>query len=406
MKKLLFCSLLILLGACRAFAAEPTVKINNSTGSNTQASGAGPSTAVFGTGASTTATSAVVDVSADTPNLSGIGTTGTDVLYVQSSSGVKFSQITAVDDSADTITTEDVWANTEGTKIWAVGGKRLDFETTNTHTKTIFTDAEGGWIIDIEEAGLQYALTSTVTIAGGSTTDFLTIKSSSATRPEIASSTNGVALFTQTSTAAAYNYIIEHLRFEHTAATPGNCYTSSGNNATSVVLRDLDFEGCNIAINVADVDTGMTVEDSQIINSVSHGIAAAGAGNFILTGNFISGNGTGGTGHGVSFNGSAGRIVLIGNIIVDNASDAFNHASTNRGPNYIIDRNTFANNGGDGIQDDNGATGTPRMTVLTNNIFYSLVYGIRWTEALIDSKTAGYTNTNNFYGAMSNGYQT
>ena len=80
------------------------IVLNNSTGSDTTASGLGSSN-VYGSGASTTASSAVV---------TGISTTGVssgDLLFVQSSSGRKFSVIASVDSSTQ-VTCDDVFANT------------------------------------------------------------------------------------------------------------------------------------------------------------------------------------------------------------------------------------------------------------------------------------------------------
>ena len=120
-------------------APNGPILFNNSTGSDTQSSGLGPSTALYGTGASTTAASAVV---------TGIDTTGVsagDLLWVQSSSGRQFSIIASVDSSTQ-VTCDDVFANTESSRTWAIGGKRATFD----GTVQIFTDWYGGWIVETE----------------------------------------------------------------------------------------------------------------------------------------------------------------------------------------------------------------------------------------------------------------
>lgn len=94
------------------------IVFNANTGSDTQASGLGPVVAVYGSGGSTTATSAVV---------SGIDTTGVnvgDLLWVQSSSGRQFSVIASVD-SISQVTCDETFDNTE-TVNWAIGGKRAN----------------------------------------------------------------------------------------------------------------------------------------------------------------------------------------------------------------------------------------------------------------------------------------
>lgn len=103
-------------------ALNSAILFNSTSGSDTAASGVGPATAVTGSGASTTASSAVV---------TGISTTGVssgDLLFVQSSSGRKFSVIASVDSSTQ-VTCDDVFANTESGRSWAIGGKRATLET-------------------------------------------------------------------------------------------------------------------------------------------------------------------------------------------------------------------------------------------------------------------------------------
>lgn len=69
------------------------IVFNNTDGSDTAASGLGPAVALTGNGASTAGSSSVA---------TGISTTGVssgDLLFVQSSSGRKFSVIASVDSS-------------------------------------------------------------------------------------------------------------------------------------------------------------------------------------------------------------------------------------------------------------------------------------------------------------------
>jgi len=75
-----------------------TVVFNNVTGSETQASGAGPAVAVYGTGAAIVGTTAI-DLSADSPDLSGVATDGTAVLWVEATTGRTFFLITEVNDT-------------------------------------------------------------------------------------------------------------------------------------------------------------------------------------------------------------------------------------------------------------------------------------------------------------------
>src|SRR5882762_753979 len=105
--------------------ALPTVAINSS-GSDTAASGAGPVISLFGTAAATAA-STIVTLLVDNPDLSGVATDGSAIIWIGSSSGRQFSKITAVDNTVGvkTVTVAVAFANTESGKSWGIGGKRL-----------------------------------------------------------------------------------------------------------------------------------------------------------------------------------------------------------------------------------------------------------------------------------------
>ena len=91
-------------------APNGAIKFNNLTGSDTQSSGLGPAVAVNGTGASTTGASAEVT------RISTTGVSAGDLLWVQSSSGRQFSIIFTVDSNTQ-VTCDDVFANTESSRI-------------------------------------------------------------------------------------------------------------------------------------------------------------------------------------------------------------------------------------------------------------------------------------------------
>ena len=131
-------------------APNGPVIFNSSTGSDTNSSGLGPASALSGAGASTTSASAVV---------TGITTTGVtagDMLWVQSSSGRQFGVIASVD-SGTQVTCDDVFANSESSRTWAIGGKRATFD--NTDSRNLFNDLPAGGTIQTES---NQAVTSTI----------------------------------------------------------------------------------------------------------------------------------------------------------------------------------------------------------------------------------------------------
>lgn len=105
-------------------AVEQYFIIVNSSGSDTAASGCGPATAVSGSGASITSASTTVDLSLDSPDLSGV--VADDLIWVDASSGRQWGRISSVDNTAKTVTltTNNLYAVTETGRNWGIGGKR------------------------------------------------------------------------------------------------------------------------------------------------------------------------------------------------------------------------------------------------------------------------------------------
>lgn len=180
-------------------APNGPILFNNSTGSDTTASGLGAAN-VYGTGASTTGASAVV---------TGISTTGVsagDLLWVQSSSGRQFSIIASVDSSTQ-VTCDDTFANTESGRTWAIGGKRAGGDLS---TDPLFlTEAPAGATIEIEYTGTDYTNTASFQPNYGTTTAPVTIKGTGSDKPRICSPAGNI----QCVRIRAGAYIIEDLQF-------------------------------------------------------------------------------------------------------------------------------------------------------------------------------------------------
>ena len=145
------------------------VKFNASTGSDTLSSGAGPDDPINGSGASLNATT-TVDLSADSPDLSSIATDGTAVLWVQTTTGRQFSKITGVDNSLKTVTVSDTYGVTESGKIWAIGGKRATWDSSD--SRKLFSSDGAGLVITTETdqsltSELDISVECTIAGAGG-----------------------------------------------------------------------------------------------------------------------------------------------------------------------------------------------------------------------------------------------
>lgn len=140
-------------------AANGPVLFNATTGSDTQASGLGPATAEYGSGASITSGSAIV---------TGITTTGVtagDLLWVQSSTGRQYSIIASVD-SGTQVTCDDTFGATEASRTWAIGGKRATLD--NADSRVLLSDIGDPLAAEIHlETDQQLTSSIASTTAGG-----------------------------------------------------------------------------------------------------------------------------------------------------------------------------------------------------------------------------------------------
>ena len=192
-------------------APNGAIKFNNSAGHDTQSSGLGPAVAVYGSGASTTAGSATV---------TGINTAGVsvgDLLWVQSSSGRQFSIIFTVDNSTQ-VTCDDVFANTESGRTWAIGGKRA----TLAGSQRIYddgsssSDAHGDWIVELED-GYTETLSSSINLRVSATSSEGFIfrgADGASSKPVLTFSNSGDAI-----SVYAQNTTIQNIELKNSATT-------------------------------------------------------------------------------------------------------------------------------------------------------------------------------------------
>jgi len=207
------------------------IVFNASTGSDSAASGLGPATAVTGSGASTTAASAVV---------TGINTTGVtsgDLLWVQSSSGRQFSIIASVD-SGTQVTCDDTFANTEGSRTWAIGGKRSTWD--NSDSRLLFTaDAKAGFVIETET---DQTLTSSITYSteGDNSSGFIHIRgASTVTHPVILQTTSGGHFQGSTNVSAGWSFT--NLKFTNSGTTTGTTIAISFRDDNRYIVTNCIF---------------------------------------------------------------------------------------------------------------------------------------------------------------------
>ena len=366
--------------------ALPTIVFNASTGSDTAASGAGPSTALTGTGASTTATSGVVDVSADSPDLSGVATDGSAVLWVKSSSGRQYSKITAVDNTAKTVTCQSTFANTEGSRTWGIGGKRATFD--HADSRTAFANALGGWSIQTET---DQTITSTLTVSasGASGDGILTILGDSeSSRRKITGSNNG-DIVSQTGGQVAFRNLI--FGCSNATKTIAVGFSQAGNGPTwayncvfcdpsntvkwaynsisgnGLYAYDCDMSGAtDIGARLASNFSVLFMVGCTIRNNGSHGISIGQLGILTAVHCLIAGN----TGDGIyDGNGQYITVRLIDSTVANNSGDGVDVGSQTVQSDFVILGNNIANNTGTGLK---GSSLSPAYVIAND---YNNLYG-------------------------------
>src|ERR1051326_1472101 len=198
----------------------PTIQFATG-GSDTLASGAGPTVAVTGVLASCASNTTVTIT--DAVDLSGVAVDGTAALWVATASGRRWSSITAISGSSPnwTVTVATAYGVTASGLSWAIGGKRL----TLANSTRLGNDILPGW---------QCAIGNTQTLtaafawpSSGSVTANAVIRvyGSNTTRTLITTATNSQNIF---EVGNMDQIIFENFQFTNTAAVKGSYAASTG----------------------------------------------------------------------------------------------------------------------------------------------------------------------------------
>lgn len=369
------------------------IKFNNSTGSDTQASGCGPTTAQFGTTGTCTSGSAVV---------TGITTTGVsagDLFWGQTSSGRQFSVIASVDSGTQVTLDDNLAANHSGTLTWAIGGKRSTIN--NADSRLLFSaDLKTNWTIEFQYTGSNYTISSTPISIIGSVS--LTLTSSGGT-VVIEQTANDIHFQPPNSGSGSYTQFIGPIQFINSNATKTNAFAFFIGDSTYAFFKDCIF-GSDVSgerLASAIVQWSFTSEapiisfhNCQIINTTTHGIISSIRQIYLEMYNCHIRD-CGGRGINSDSNGAGGLRII--NCIVENCtSDGIYLDVDNIGRDINIVGCTINGNGGDGIDLTNQSF--VRLTCIKNNITNNGGYGLNMYSG------AGYFNQedyNNFYNNTS-----
>lgn len=368
------------------------ILFNSSTGSDTGASGLGPTTALSGTGASLNTTSTVT-LSADTPDLSGV--VAGDLLWVDTSSGRQFSIIASVDNGADTVTCDDAFTVTESGRNWGIGGKRATLNGTNSRkildNAAAAGDAYGGWIIQFE-SGFTDTITANIRIrrSGSTTLGPIIVRGEpgAATKPVLTANFNGSMFITGSGDGHQFH---DFTALNSNGTKTASMFVNGGSGGKYCVLRGMtigDGAGNHFWKGLLCNAYGWRLYNCEIRNCASYGIEIN-TGSLVVYSSYIHDNGSNGI-HGTGT--TSDGLIVFQSIIAGNTGDGiYMQVLGSTLLMSIIANNIIHNNRGDGIE---LATASDRLypsaNIYNNIITQNLGYGI--------NPSSGTQELADFYG--------
>lgn len=372
--------------------AVPTITFNSSTGSDTQASGAGPATALFGTGAAL-ASNTSIDLSADAPTLTGVDITGLATIWVATSSGRQHFKITNVNNTTKIVTVDDAAAVTESGRTWGIGGKRATWDAAS--SRRLFTnDAKAGWTIQTET---NQAITSTTINCNSAIGDMNSARGPITVKGTITAKASRVVISTVGNinilTASQNNWMFRNMLFSCSSGTKtNNTGITQTNNSRGIVVQNcgnLEATPCyNGFFRGTSGFHSATIVDCEWDGCVAVGISAfSGGGSTVAIDSCsVSRNG----GDGIYLNSQA-AFSVTNCFICDNVGDGIDLEASFSVDDYgprVIAHNTFDDNGESAIDWDNNPDMFGGVCIHSN--FFTNNTG----TAVIAPSTSG-TTTNN-----------
>ena len=352
--------------------ATPVITFSNASGTDSAASGAGPAVALSGTSASFSGSVFTLDGS---PDLSGVATDGSHVIWVQTSTGRQFFTINAVDDGADTVTVDDAPAGTASGLTWGLGGKRKTID--NAQSRTLWTDSKYGWIAEMEDDQvLTSQLLWSAPLILQSNDDTIRTLDQSGSNTEVCRST-------------ASTITLKNLKLTCSGTTSTN---SRGVYSIRLVAQGCVFGDATNQLQDGLYNTSGTLIDCEIKDCVSRGLYNTSA-TIILTGCTIHDNGS----DGIYCN--SGVIALAYSDVYDNAGYGVRARASDR---VYVEGSNIHSNGNNGIAFNIVGASSSSATVVNSNITANTGYGILF-PASQDVLWAGCIANNNFgTGATAN----
>ena len=402
--------------------ALPTILVNSATGSDTAASGAGPGTALTGTAATTDAAGTLVTLDG-TPDLSGVATDGSAVVFLgDTTAGARnFGKITAVNNIAKTVTVSNAFRISipGGDSVdWAIGGKRASIG--GTTSAKLFSnngavgDAMPGWIVEMESGHAETLAAAYAIRRGGDLTDGpITLRGAiaAATPPVLTFSNNGIAI---QFIGGSDGFVLSGFDLVNTNATKtaseGVRNANNGETLPVVLHRIRIRHSTNKfwkgVVATTGTDTTILIL-CEIAYTASHGVDGADDEEYEAC--YIHDCG----GDGIVC-GGAGRVRLkVHDCLIESCTGnglLVSNSNTTTGNGGVTIRNTtFDNNAGDNLEFASASTALlyAGLTIINCNFTRAGGYGINFsgasvTAALLHGYCARLLHDNYGTGAMAN----
>jgi len=379
--------------------AFPTILFLNGTGSDSSASGAGPSTALTGTAGTTDGAGTTVTLDSGT-DLTNVATDGSHVIYlVDPTAGHRnFAAINGKAGSGGatpTVTVEQAFSATVGPFSWAIGGIRATIGSASSRllfdNNTGNGDAMPGWTMQMQSGHTE--TTGRIDIYRDATAGAIQLKGDplAVVMPVLTCNESGNPFFVL---RAAGQRLMDFAAKNNQAA---NTCRFAVCQAVNVLRGIVCADAAEPFQKFAEIQvTGTVINGCDIGFLTDYGIYAQQPGVSII-GNFIHDCGS----FGVKFDDPL-SMNLSSNVIANNAGDGVivvTNSSSNRSIEII--QNTIDNNGGDGIDLSSGLVA--KANVVTNLITNNGGYGIRFngSETIATLRAQAIINSDNTFNNTS-----
>lgn len=368
-------------------ALNTPIVFNNSTGSDSAASGCGPATAVT-TSAIFSSGSNGVTVSSST------GMSVGDLIYVPANTGRKFNVIASI--SGTSITCDDNWDDSQNGVSIYVGGKRATLD--DTDSRRLFTnDIPNDSVVEIEYTGTHYTFGSLITLKSISTTEApVTYRGTGASRPRIQGATGN------SESIRATQNVFDNLELEARSST-GQGFMSG----TPFYLFNCKFiDGTSGTINLAAFIQSSASYNSNVINCqfVGKGNYGTAIRGYYVYGWYQTVNIVNCTFEGLAtcVKVEEGNAFAVQNCIFKDSAIAFDVQSTNDRGGHCLTNNIFHDISGNAINfdDEHGIESSTAM----NNIFSSIGGNCISASSDWNKSTTAYFDYNAFYDITGSRY--